>query len=277
MPIELPPGTASYSDRSPPPRNRQLLLFGAMAIALVIGFFWALDLLVTGVVWLIPPAVERQLGALTVPAFERMAKPSPTQDTLNQLLDRLEAHLPAEQRQGRDYQVLYLPEQTINAAAIPGDRIILYDGLLQQTDSENELMMVLGHELGHFAHRDHLRALGRGLVVQVFLAGLIGDVGSLQSIALSGVATLSNARFSQTQEYEADDFGLDLLHATYGQVAGATDFFERMSRLDLPNVAFLTSHPTSRKRVQRLEQAIQERGYRIGERSPLPPSLKIAS
>ncbi|MEP0779976.1 M48 family metalloprotease [Microcoleus sp. ZQ-A2] len=44
--------------------------------------------------------------------------------------------------------------------ALPGDAIVIYADLVQQAKSQNELMMVLGHELGHFAHRDHWRGLG---------------------------------------------------------------------------------------------------------------------
>jgi predicted Zn-dependent protease len=273
MPIELPPGTAAYSDRSPPPRHRDLIIvLGLLAGAIVTGF-WLFNLLITGLIWLIPPRVERQLGVLMVPAFERLAQPSPAQDTLNQLLDRLETHLPAAQQKDHDYQILYIPDSTVNAAAIPGDRIILYQGLLAQVQSENELMMVLGHELGHFAHRDHLRKLGRAVVLQLTLAAFFGDLGSLQSIAVSGATAVSNARFSQSQEYQADDFGLLLLQSTYGQVAGATDFFERISQQEGINIDFLATHPVSRRRVQRLEQTIAERGFAQGTRSPLPKAL----
>lgn len=274
MPIELPPGTAAYSDRSEPPKNRQLLVLLGLAIALIAALIWSIGALTNTLVWVIPPSVEQRLGALIVPAFEQQAKPSPAQDTLNQLMDRLEAKLPDEQRQGREYKVLYIPDKTVNALAIPGERIIIYAGLLDQMQSENELMMVMGHELGHFAHRDHLRGLGRGLVIQLAFTVFLGDPGSLSSIAVSGLAALSKAQFSQTQEKEADEFGLTLLNSTYGQVAGATDFFARMSQKENSNFAMLNTHPPSRDRITALDQLIRDRGYRLGQRSPLPEPLQ---
>jgi predicted Zn-dependent protease len=273
MPIELPPGTASYrDDRNPEPKKRQILLIVGLIVAAVFFAFWLFGALVNGLVWIIPPSVERQLGAFTVPVFEQMAEPSAAQDSLNQLLDRLEANLPSEQQQEHDYQVLYIPDATVNAIAIPGDRVIIYKGLLTQTESENELMMVLGHELGHFANRDHLRRLSRGLLLQLMIAVFFGDTGGLQDVAISGITSLSNARFSQGQELQADEFGLNLLQQTYGHVAGATDFFERLSQQEGANIDFLATHPNSRKRVRRLERAIAE-GYDLGERSPLPAPL----
>jgi predicted Zn-dependent protease len=273
MPIELPPGTASYrDDRNPEPQKRQILFVVGLIIAIVFFAFWLFGVLINGLVWLIPPSVERQLGAFTVPVFEQMAEPSPAQDSLNQLLDRLEANLPAEQQQDHDYQVLFIPDATVNAIAIPGDRVILYQGLLAQTESENELMMVMGHELGHFANRDHLRRLGRGLLLQLLIAFFFGDTGGLQDVAVSGAAAISNAQFSQGQEFQADDFGLNLLQLTYGHTAGATDFFQRLSQQEGANIDFLATHPNSGKRVRRLEQAIAQ-GYNLGERSPLPAPL----
>jgi len=47
-------------------------------------------------VWLIPPSVEQQLGALIVPAYERLAEPTSAQNTLNELLNRLEINLPPQ-------------------------------------------------------------------------------------------------------------------------------------------------------------------------------------
>ncbi|NJL40067.1 MAG: M48 family metallopeptidase [Leptolyngbyaceae cyanobacterium SM1_4_3] len=273
MPIELPPGTASYrNDRNPEPKKRQILLVVGLIAAAIAFAFWLFGALVNGLVWIIPPSVERQLGTFTVPVFEQMAEPSATQDSLNQLLDRLEVNLPPEQRQQHDYQVLYIPDATVNAIAIPGDRVVIYKGLLTQTESENELMMVLGHELGHFANRDHLRRLSRGLLLQLMIAVFFGDTGGLQDVAISGVTSLSNAQFSQGQELQADEFGLNLLQQTYGHVAGATDFFERLSQQEGANIDFLATHPNSRKRVQLLERAIAE-GYDLGERSPLPAPL----
>ncbi|MBD3882214.1 M48 family metallopeptidase [Phormidium tenue FACHB-886] len=275
MPLELPPETASYSDRSPPPKKRQLFYVLSFFVGLVMAIFWSVSVMVNVLIGFIPPAVEQQLGALILPVYQQQAKASATQTALNQLLDRLEAHLLLEQK--RDYQVLYIPQPVVNALAIPGDRIILYEGLLVQMESENELAMVLSHELGHFAHRDHLRQLGQGVLLQVVVAGVLGDLGGLQAIALSAATALNDAHFSQSQEYNADEFGLSLLLQTYGQVAGATDFFAQLSQGEMINVDFLATHPGSEKRVQRLEKLIQDKQYPVGERSPLPAALNVVN
>lgn len=266
--------SANYSSRNKPPSNRQLLILLGIFAGFTIGIIWLIGWIASSIVWLIPPSVEQQLGAVIVPVYQSQAKPSPAQNTLNELLDKLEAQLPPQQRQNRDYQVLYIPEDTVNALAIPGDRIIIYAGLVKQAQSENELMMVLGHELGHFANRDHLRSLGRAVVVQIAIAYFVGDVGWIQSTAASGIAALSNAQYSQSQESQADEVGLTLLQQTYGHVAGATDFFAKMSQKQALDIDFLATHPAPGRRVKELQQLIKQRNYKVEQKRPLPPTLQ---
>ena len=267
------PAQQQHSNRNPPPSNRQLLILFGMFVGFIIGIIWVVVWLVNSLVWLIPPSVEQQLGALVVPAYERLAPATPAQDTLNNLLTRLQTNLPPEQRQERDYRVLYVQDSAVNALAIPGDRIIIYSGLVKQVESENELMMVLAHELGHFANRDHLRGLGQGLLLQVAIASFIGDGGWVLSSAAAGVAALSKAQYSQLQERQADEFGLALLQQTYGHVAGATDFFARLSQQKGLGLDFLSTHPAPGNRVAELKRLIEQQNYQIGERSRLPRTL----
>jgi predicted Zn-dependent protease len=105
------------------------------------------------------------------------------------------------------------------------------------------------------------------------IATFLGDAGALQSAADSGVTAVSRSQFSQSQEREADEFGLTLLQKTYGQVAGATDFFARMSQQKGADFAFLSTQPAPGKRVKELDRLIKERNYPVKERSPLAKTL----
>ena len=54
---------------------------------------------------------------------------------------------------------------------------------------------------------------------------------------------------------------------------GAKDFFVALMEKEGLDLAILSSHPTSEKRIERIETIIQRKQYRIGERLPLPSSL----
>ncbi len=255
-----------WSDRNAPPKNRELLTLAGIFISVILLLIWLFNFTVSWLIVQMPVSWEKNLGQAIVKVYEPQAEASPTQDKLNALLDRLEAQIPDGTKAQRDYQLLYIPQTVVNAAAIPGDTIIVYQGLLDEMGSENELMMVLGHELGHFANRDHLRNIGRTLVVRTVIATLIGDVSFIADAA----QVISTSKFSQSQEQQADEYGLDLLYKNYGQVAGATDFFERMSQKQGANWDFLASHPAPAKRVKHLKALIQELGYPVGSYTPLP-------
>ena len=262
------------TDRNPPTSNRQLLTLLGIFVALGCLLLWGSIKLVDGLILLIPPELEQRLGALVIPAYERLAVSSPAQDTLNQLLNRLETKLPKEKNIDRNYRLIYIPDDTVNALALPGDTIIVYRGLIQQLESENELMMILGHELGHFAHRDHLRGIGRGLALQLVVAVFVGDTGGLANVAAAIASNLSKAQFSRNQEAQADEFGLQLLVSHYGHAAGAADFFQRLARQPRLDIALLATHPAPGDRSLTLTQTIAQRRYPIQERSPLPATLK---
>ncbi len=262
----------SHSPDSPPPSGKQLLILVGGFIAICALLIWGFVSLLTALlVWLIPPELEAQLGSVLITEFETKAEKGLTQDKLNELQDRLEAKQPKEQK--RDLKVIYLPDETINAFAIPGDRIIIFEGLLKNVNSENELMMILGHEIGHFANRDHLRGIARSLSLQILLSLLFGDNSSLQSVGSLATA-VTEARFSQNQELNADRVGLDLLVKVYGHAGGATDFFTRLARDPSANVvSFLSTHPHPLERVRKLEEIIRQKNYGIKPVKPLPQEL----
>jgi len=268
------PYSSPQSSKNESESNGQILILAGLF--LIGGFIvWLLiNLFVNTLITFLPPAVEQKLGAVIAPVYEKQAVDSPQQKTLNQLLDRLETNLPAKQKAQNQYKVLYIPEDTVNALAVPGNRVIIYQGLLDKIESENELMMVLGHELGHFANRDHLRGLGNVLVLRMTISYFLGDASVFSSIISTSVNAISQAQFSQRQEKQSDQFGLSLLDKTYQNVAGATDFFEKLSKKEKSDFDFLSSHPASKKRVKEIKKLIQKNGYSLGSLTPLPEILR---
>ncbi|MCS6960189.1 MAG: M48 family metallopeptidase [Pseudanabaenaceae cyanobacterium SKYGB_i_bin29] len=262
---------------NPPPSLRELLILFLGFITVIALVVWGLFSLLTALlVWLIPPQLEAQIGAAVIKEFERQAQPGLIQDKLNELQDRLEAKQASQER--RDLKVIYIPEETVNAFAVPGDRIIIFRGLLDYVKSENELMMVLGHEIGHFRNRDHLRGIAQSLTWQIVFAVFFGDNSILQSIG-SVTSAITQSSFSQRQELAADRVGLDLLVKVYGHAGGAVDFFARLAKAGKsPAVlTFLSTHPHPQARVKQLEQIIRRQRYSTQPVLPLPPQLQMSA
>lgn len=205
------------SNRNPEPNNKQLFMllgiFGGFFVLIIITFF----ILINQIINSIPVSLEHKLGALIIPSYEEKSDHSSQEKQLNQILDKLENLLPEKSKKDRDYQVLYIREDVVNAMAIPGDTIIIYEGLLKKIESENELVMILGHELGHFQNRDHLHRLGNMLLVKILLSYFLGDLETLSS-GVDVINVIVNSQYSQKQESKADEIGLNLLNQYYGML-----------------------------------------------------------
>lgn len=177
-----------------------------------------------------------------------------------QLLNRLSSHW---QGHPYDFRVGIWDEESSNAFALPGGAILVTSGLINEAESENELAFVLGHELGHFHHRDHLRALGRSILFNLVL-NVIGKGGG-EAISLLGTTRLLTERhFSRDQERAADRFGLELLYKEYGHVAGGTDFLKKLALRDNTRRSFsefTETHPVSEERIDHLQGFAFEKGW----------------
>lgn len=236
-------------------------------LLLYIGLGLALDRVVPHV----DPVLEDHLGNLLLPALVEEPSPSPAQERLQELLDELVSTM---EKPERDYRVHLVPSPEVNALALPGGHIVLLSGLVREASSENELAMILGHELGHFRDRDHLRGLGRGLVL-VFLSSLLFGNDSSLSQAATSLLGGAEMRFSQHQEHQADSWGLAFVMERYGHAGGATDFFRRLAEKEEgKKLAYLfASHPFPTERIEALEKMIRKKGYPVREAVPLAPAF----
>lgn len=238
-------------------------------ILLCLLVFGALGLTVDLVIDHLPSRVEGWLGD-----YARRQFPAQEETPLQRRLDALVAVLPADSTlRGQSFRALLSDDPQINAVALPGNTIIVFAGLLRAVESENELSMVLAHELGHFAHRDHLRQLGRGLTLTALSAMLFGE-NSAATELVSDLFLTWQAGYSRQQEAAADLYALELLVARYGQAAGATDLFTHLAaEMKSRPTYLLASHPYPEKRIEILRTIIARRHYPVAERSPLEADL----
>ncbi len=234
-------------------------------LAAVYLFFW---LVAEVVAPRMPVEVETWVGNHMAERVVTSLNPA-----LQQRLDDLLQVLPADSSLHRyDFSVSVVKNGEVNAIALPGGRIAVFSGLLQEVRSENELAMVLAHELGHYARRDHLRGMGRGLGLTLTMAAVFGKDSRAADIAAK-LLTSMEMHYSRQQEAAADAFGLQLLVARYGHAGGATDFFTRLAEKHDGRIDYLlASHPAPQARIAALQQMIAAAGYRTAVTEPLQGS-----
>ncbi len=249
------------------------ILLGGLLVLAVAGYF-GLALAVDLVVPHIPVGMEHKLAAYLMKELE-MKDPDPAaSEAIQQLLDRMESKcvkLPYE------FTVHVHPRDIFNAVALPGGHILVFSGLLEAVENENELAFVLAHELGHFKHRDHLRGLGRSVVFMTMAAAIFGGSGRVGQM-VAGSVNLAELSFSRKQETRADEFAMETLHCYYGHVAGAKGFFEKMwtrqGKTSRFGGHYLSTHPETQARIAHLRDYAREHGYAPGKIHPLPAGLE---
>jgi predicted Zn-dependent protease len=156
------------------------------------------------------------------------------------------------------WEVNLITSSQINAYCMPGGKIAFYTGILQKLQlSDDEVAMVMGHEIAH-ALREHARErMGKGMATQG-LARLGGALASsffgidprITDVAAGGMANLLTLEFSREDESEADLVGMELAaRAGFDPRAGVT-LWQKMGAANKgAPPQWLSTHPSGTRRI----------------------------
>src|SRR6187401_2695602 len=147
----------------------------------------------------------------------------------------------------------------LNAYCMPGGRIMVYSGLIDQLDlSDAELATVLAHEIAH-ALREHTRErVSRAYAQQLVLSGAAAVTGVSE-----GAANIANMvadvtfqlPFSREQESEADQIGLELMARAGYDPRAALTLWNKMAAAETSSPPkFLSTHPAPKERIHDIEK-----------------------
>jgi predicted Zn-dependent protease len=144
----------------------------------------------------------------------------------------------------------------VNAFALPGGVIVLFDELVELAESDERLLGVLGHELGHVVHRHSTRQLFQALGTGA-LAGLIW--GDFSAVVANAPVVLGVMRYGRAFEQEADAYSLEFLRANGLSPRPLYEFMTRVQSVDekdrsndIPD--FLSTHPHPAERIEWLRR-----------------------
>ncbi|MEP4535189.1 MAG: M48 family metallopeptidase [Cyclobacteriaceae bacterium] len=158
-----------------------------------------------------------------------------------------------------DYKLYVVDEPQVNAFATLGGHIFIFSGIIQITESPEELAAVLAHEMGHVEERHVVNKLVKEMGLNVVFSILTGSdpvlVGELAR------ATISSS-FDRSQESSADLFALKTLEKAEISPRYVSTVFRRLKEEHgdyNENLEFLMSHPNINKRIKEsLEYELSE-------------------
>jgi Zn-dependent protease with chaperone function len=227
-------------------KENSLLLVLKLLIALSIFssiIFFGINFLIEVVVDALP---QKSAIKLTKATSFYVKIPAKEDKNISKILEKTLKCAPV----GFKPKVFIISDNQKNAFALGNGNIYLTTGLLKEIKSNEELTFVLGHELGHFKNRDHLKNLG----IKLFLvfAKLLG-IG-VDSFIVSSTIDLQNAHYSQEAELKADKFGLKALICAYGNEKGAILVFNKLKYEDNKSNYLFSSHPSFEKRLKEIKK-----------------------
>ncbi|MGE0153430.1 MAG: M48 family metallopeptidase [Reyranellaceae bacterium] len=237
---------------APRPSNlRVWSLVAVLAVAVLGGVVLAVWRGPQLVAPLVPQSWERELGDLVLAEFSgRFGVCNAPEGS--QALQRLTGPLIAAAGREEETKVVVVKSRLVNAFALPGGRIVLFDGLIQEAVAPDEVAGVFAHELGHVVHRHPMRGLLRQMGIGLLRRMALGGYGDAVDIAGSlgeSVLVLSNGREA---EREADVAALGYLAAAGLKQNGLHDFFARMAAKGDAGaeLGILSTHPALDERMQ---------------------------
>jgi predicted Zn-dependent protease len=174
---------------------------------------------------------------------------------------RIVAATPAFRKDATSWKWQFNVQKTkeLNAYCMPGGRIMVYSGLIEQLDlSDAEIATVLGHEIAH-ALREHTRErVSRAYAQQLLLSGAAAVAGASDEAAnmANMVAEVTfQLPFSREQESEADDIGLELMARAGYDPHAALTLWNKMSAAESAGTPkFLSTHPAPKERIKDIQK-----------------------
>ena len=159
----------------------------------------------------------------------------------------------------------------VNAFACADGSIRVFAALMDIM-SDDELLGVIGHEVGHVAHKDSKKAFRTALLTSALKDGIASTGGKAAALTDSQLGSLSEAlvtaKHSQKQEREADDYGYEFLKSHGKNPRAMAMAFRKLKQLQDEagqtktskiNQLF-SSHPDLESRIERMDKRADDEG-----------------
>jgi predicted Zn-dependent protease len=227
------------------------------------------------------PRTPAQPAAVTAPL--QGAKPDPEviaqfglfeNPKLQQYIAKQGKQMTAISDRPGDYGFTIVDSPIINAFATPDGHVYFTRGIMAYFNNEAQFTGVLGHELGHITARHGQKQQTRSTIASILLAGASMASSRIASIAqpLSQGAGVFLLKYSRDAENEADQLGVKYSTKTGYDAAQMADFFLTLERTEKASgggstPGFLSSHPNSADRYQRVKALAAQAKQSVGGRA----------
>ena len=256
-------------------------IFSAGILSLLLIFFGAFkffpNYFVDQVVDKIPVEWEETLGNAILSTFPVEKNPDPKVIALLTDILRLLKQSKAEETP-YNLKIYILSTEKINALALPGGNIIIFEGLLKIADSPEELAGVLAHEAQHIFLKHSTRGILRNLASGLLMTLVLGDANTVMEIAINIAGQLKTLGFSRKIETEADIKGIKMMLDAKINPQGMLSIFKKLMKEELKLegnkknttskyfyeiFSYMSTHPSAKSRLKKIEDLIANNSEKL--------------
>jgi len=159
-------------------------------------------------------------------------------------------------------KVTVVHEDEMNAFALPGGNIIVFDKILGKMKSKDELAALLAHEIAHVHYRHSLKSIFRSLSGYLFVSLLFNDVNGIAAVMADNSNMLLNLNYSRSLEKDADEKAAEILKANGLDLNGFVELFVLLQSgsTEIEPFKLLSTHPLTKERIAFAKQAAAKQG-----------------
>ena len=157
----------------------------------------------------------------------------------------------------------------VNAFACPDGSVRVFAALMDKM-TDDELLGIIGHEIGHVVKRHSKNVFRTQLMTDALKDGVASAGGTAAALTESQLGTLTqsliNAKYSQKQEKEADDCGYDFLVSKGKNPWGMVMAFEKFLTMEGSQKSsyvtkMFSSHPETKARIEKMTKRCEKDKY----------------
>jgi predicted Zn-dependent protease len=233
---------------------KKAILQGIISILFFFGTWFVLtkiDWVTVLKVQKVTDKTEEKLGELFWDIFQQTEKENKNPFVVNSI-DSIVTQICTANNIDREFiKVHILTKDDINAFALPNGHLIVYSGLIINSDNQQELSGVICHEIAHINLNHVMKKLVKEIGLSVLISMTTGNGGA--EIVKETAKMLSSSAFDRSLEKEADIKAVDYLVKARINPEPFADFLFKLSETENEATQYLTwmsTHPDSKERAE---------------------------
>ncbi len=234
------------------------IAIGLLAL-IVLAYFYVLPPAAEKAAELLPESFDNEIGDVFIDTF---LDENDVDTTKTKYLKQFAAELNLNNNKPLEFTVVTSEE--VNAFALPNGHIVVYSGILEDMESPEALVALLGHEASHVNNRHSTKMLCRNLAGYMVVSLIFSDVNGIMAVLANNAQQLHSLSYSRAFEKEADEQGLNILMHNNLDPNGMVALFEQLdaeSEFTVPEI--ISSHPLTKERKENMQRIITESTYQV--------------